>query len=432
MASLAVASWALLAWRAVGWRDALHDPALQVAAIGGVTTLASAPLDNWWHVAFGRDAVLWSPPHLAAVAGAFALVVGLCAGLRETMGPGSRTARLSAGVGVIGALQILVLEYDSGVPQFSDVWFLPVATFALCVAVALLDDLLPGRWEPSKAALIYTVLRTATVGLLAGLGFSLTAIPPVLPLLLILGILAALPLGVRLVLLGGIAPLLWWPSLQVQSSVTTVVPADQLPAVIALCMLGGLVVALVHGDLRPGSASLLMRIVLVLGVLGLSVASAPGRAWAHDPGQGKEVAKVPLTVARSADVARVKVMLPDRCARFEPGRVAARRAGESLSGELRLIERPDGRCVASGTVDRLTSGLWFVYADLTHDGSAVEAWLAVRDGESATKTRSLYQPPQERGASSTQVTVGSILVTAVLGILLLVLRLSRRVRRRQT
>ena len=108
-------------------------------------------------------------------------------------------------------------------------WFLPVAALGLCAAVAFLDDLLPGRWAPAKAALLYTVLRAVTVGLLAVLGYSLTVVPPVLPLLLILGAVAFLPLGARLVLLGALSPLMWWPILQAQSSVTTTVPAPSFP-----------------------------------------------------------------------------------------------------------------------------------------------------------------------------------------------------------
>ena len=85
LASLAVAAWGLLAWRRAGWglnglRQVLSEPALLLAGIGGMTTLASAPLDNFWHEAYGRDAVLWSPPHLLAVAGVIALAVGLLAG----------------------------------------------------------------------------------------------------------------------------------------------------------------------------------------------------------------------------------------------------------------------------------------------------------------------------------------------------------------
>jgi hypothetical protein len=63
VASLAVAAWGLLAWRRAGWgaagvRAVLGQPALLLAGIGGATTLLSGPVDNAWHEAFGRDAVV--------------------------------------------------------------------------------------------------------------------------------------------------------------------------------------------------------------------------------------------------------------------------------------------------------------------------------------------------------------------------------------
>jgi hypothetical protein len=45
-------------------------------------TLAALPIDAAWHAAFGRDAVLWSPPHMLAVFGSLALLVGFLASAR--------------------------------------------------------------------------------------------------------------------------------------------------------------------------------------------------------------------------------------------------------------------------------------------------------------------------------------------------------------
>lgn len=433
VASLAVAAWAVLAWRAAGWGPSgigqtLRDPAMRLAGIGGVTTLASAPLDNWWHSSFGRDAVLWSPPHLAAVAGILALVVGLSAGLRTADGRGATTARLFAGAGVIGALQVLVLEYDSDVPQFSTVWYLPLATFALCAAYALLDDLLPGRWMPAKAAAVYTLLRAGTVVLLAGLGFSLTVIPPVLLLLLGLGIVSHMSLAGRLALLGAVLPLVWWPFLQLQSDVAVTVPAGQLPAAVALGLIGGLLVAFVHGDLRCGPVSSAgARLATVLGVLALTVTAAPERASAHDPGQGAFVQDVSLTVARDSETADLTLRLPDGCTHLKPLRVVARRAGDVRSGPLRSTEASRG-CTVRGKVTDLTSGRWFVYAQLeTAEGKALETWLPVAENETVTESRALYASPPDGGMTRSQRLAGSGLLVVIIAILVACLRLARRV-----
>lgn len=434
-ASLVIAAWAVLAWRGAGGglggiHTALRDPAIRLAGIGGAATLASAPLDNWWHVTFGRDAVLWSPPHLTAVAGTFALVVGLSAGLRETTGHGADTARLFAGAGIIGALQVLVLEYDSGVPQFSTLWFLPVAATALCLAAALLDDLLPGRWKPTQAALTYTILRAVTVALLALLGFSLTVVPPVLPLLLLLGLAARVCLGVRLVLIGGLAPLVWWPVLELQSSVTTTVPGQQLPVAVVLGALAGAVVALIHGDLRSAGRfySSTVRVGIVVGVLALTFVNSPGRAWAHDPGQGPEVESVHMTVSRHFGVATVWVAIPSGCGSLEADGIIARRAGQTVAGNLRLSSAADGDCVATGTVAGLSDGRWFVYAQMKNAaGDELEAWLPVENDSSESADRPLYEPPSASDSSAAQVGVGGILLLVIAAILILTLRLSRHV-----
>ena len=434
VAAVAVAVWGLLAWRSAGWslaglRTVLGDPAMRLAGIGGVVTLASAPVDNWWHNTFGRDAVLWSPPHLAAVAGVLALVVGLSAGLRTTVGTGARAARLFAGAGVIGALQVLVLEYDSGVPQFSTIWYLPVAALALCAAYALLDDLLPSRWGPAEAALVYTLLRAGSVAFLSAFGFSLTIVPPLLIPLLALGLLAGLPLAARLVLLGAVSPLVWWPLLQWQSSVTTTVPASQLAAAVFLGIAGGLVVALVHGDLRRGPVMTGgMRAALILGMLVVVLAQTPGRAWAHDPGQGTEVQKVKLAVVRTSGQARLEMVIAAGCSGFEPLGVTARRAGQTRTGALKLTERPGGGCLAVGSVAGLSPGRWFVYAELKSSaGEALEAWLPSSGDGGASEVRSLYAPPPGGQEVGLRRVVGPGLLLISAGVLIACLRLARRV-----
>ena len=47
-----------------------------IAAWGGVTMLASAPFDNWWHNAYGLDVKIFSPPHIVLDGGVLAIQVG--------------------------------------------------------------------------------------------------------------------------------------------------------------------------------------------------------------------------------------------------------------------------------------------------------------------------------------------------------------------
>lgn len=430
LASLAVAAWGLLAWRRAGWgvrglRVVLAEPALLLAGLGGGTTLASGPIDAAWHEAFGRDAVLWSPPHLTAVLGTLGLSVGLLAGLRDVPGRLARAARLLAAAGVIGTLQVPVLEYDSDVPQFSVLWFLPVAALGVCVAVALLDDLMPERWEATSAAAAYTVLRVATVGFLAVTGFSLTVIPPVMLLFAADAMVRRQPLALRLTALGAATPLVWWPLLQIQAEVTTVVPAGLLPASVALGALAGVVVAVAHGDLRTYGEPI-GRAAVGVGVLTLTLIALPGQqraAWAHDPGQGKLISEGKLTVSRSDDEADLDMVLAS-CDGLFAVSATARRGGEVLRGPLRLVG-DSTRCRLDGTVNGLGEGRWFVYAEVRDmQGKALEAWLPASPGETASALRPLYAPPVVSD-TGTRDAAGAVLLAIAGTLIVACLRLSR-------
>lgn len=46
-----------------------------LTAWGGVTMLASAPFDNWWHNSFGLDVEILSPPHVVLGLGILAVQI---------------------------------------------------------------------------------------------------------------------------------------------------------------------------------------------------------------------------------------------------------------------------------------------------------------------------------------------------------------------
>ena len=65
----------------------LRQPPLLLVAAGGTVTLAALPIDAAWHAAFGRDAVLWSPPHMLAIFGSPALLMGFLRAARPDTSP---------------------------------------------------------------------------------------------------------------------------------------------------------------------------------------------------------------------------------------------------------------------------------------------------------------------------------------------------------
>ncbi len=428
--SLSVLAWAVIRLRAAGWGKIgtlAADPALLIAGIGGIVTLASAPIDNAWHELYGRDAVLWSPPHLLAVAGTLCLSVGVLAGLRSTTGRGAAAARLFAACGVIGALQTPVLEYDSDVPQFSTLWYLPFASLGLCLALALIDDLWPGRWRPLQAAAAYTLLRvTVAVALPAG-GFSGSFVPP---LVLAVGVAVAVghwPLRSRLLLVGAATPVIWWPALGVETDAAASVSLGQVPVAVALSMVAAFLAGWLHGDwlLAKRVRAIGPRFLLVVVIGATSLGMAPDRASAHDPGQGAERSMVELTVSRSSARASVSLTIPEPCDDLSPTRSVARRSGRSLTGPLHRIGASGQSCRFGGQISGLGKGRWFVYVELLDaSGRRLEAWVPVREDRATSEQRALYHPPATTRGTG-QVVSGAAILLVVAGLVIACLRLAK-------
>lgn len=72
------------------------------------------------------------------------------------------------------------MEYESDVPQYSAVWFLPAAATGLTLAVVLIRRFDSHPWAVTRAALVATAVRLAVIPVLAGLGHSTPIVPPVL------------------------------------------------------------------------------------------------------------------------------------------------------------------------------------------------------------------------------------------------------------
>ncbi|QXC60621.1 hypothetical protein KSP35_20220 [Aquihabitans sp. G128] len=428
--SLSVLAWAVTRWRSAGLRNVralAADPALLIAGIGGLVTLASAPLDNAWHELYGRDAVLWSPPHLLAVAGTLCLSVGVLAGLRSTTGQGADAARLFAACGVIGALQIPVLEYDSDVPQFSVLWYLPVASLGLCLALALIDDLWPGRWRPLQAAALYTALRAIVATGLPSAGFSGSFVPPIL---LAVGVAASVghrPLRLRLAVAACLTPLIWWPALQAQADVAALVPLDQLPLAVALSLAAATLVGWIHGDwsFAPQVRSIGFKSLLVAFMAMVAMGAAADQATAHDPGQGTERSIANMNVTRSTAVASISLTVPEPCDGLTPTRSVARRSGVVLTGPLRSSPSPDRSCQFVGKISGMSAGRWFVYVEFVDtSGQKLEAWVPVKEHQTTSQRRSLYVPPAATSGSG-QLLAGAVVLLLVAGLVVACVRLAK-------
>jgi hypothetical protein len=350
-----VVAWGLSALRRNRSLPAvLRQPPLLLAAAGGTVTLAAMPIDAAWHAAFGRDAVLWSPPHMLAVFGSLALLVGIFAGAR----PGTHPWVL-AGLGalLLGSAVVPVLEFETDAPQFSDALYLPVLLAASLFAATVLRQVIPGPLPVAGAVGLYVLLRVAITLGLDGLGRSAPDLP-----LAILGLAAVdLPWRTAAARYSGGAAAVALTALVASATGLARVPAGAVPLLLP-CVV---VLAVQAGRLRRSPRpSLLLLVALVLAL-------APTLAGAHDPGQGRAVAPVTLTGTSDGHGSlTITAEAPaEACSALSPGRVIARRAGQTVTGALTAT----GPCRSAGQVQVTATGRWFLYVQPRRGARVLEA-----------------------------------------------------------
>ncbi|WP_196189470.1 hypothetical protein [Conexibacter sp. W3-3-2] len=187
---IAVAGLALAAALASRTRDRRTDVLLRIGLLTLIGALLSGPLDNAWHEAFGRDSVLWSPPHMLGIVGSLGLAYIMLLHLSTTPQHHRVLGAATAGL-VVAAAAFSVAEYETDVPQFAPVWYPIVLAFAATVALRLITNTTTARWAATNAAAVQSVFVAVTGALLLGLGYD----APWFSLMLAPGL--AIDLGVR-------------------------------------------------------------------------------------------------------------------------------------------------------------------------------------------------------------------------------------------
>lgn len=420
--SVAVAGLVVSAWGvrvAVTVRPvtaALRHGPLLVAALAGAAVLAAAPIDAAWHAAYGRDSVLWSPPHMLGLIGSAVLLLAVLTAVPRD------TALLRAGLGalLLANLIAVVFEYEAGVPQFSEVLYLPVL-----LPTAVLVAFIIRAQVPLPAPVMVVVAVYAALRLLIALGLVvLDRSVPDLPIA-VLGLAAYdLPLGstLRRAAAGATATavLAWTAS---AAGLASPVASDVAVVAVPVTIVGLLVLVLGRG----GRAAL--AVAGVLAAIGLFVVVPSRPASAHDPGQGEVVAVARMSASTSGDgQIQFSVRARTHCDDLVPVRVVARRAGKAVDAPLVVA----GRCEYSGSVRVPDGGRWFVYAELRHDRTSVEGWLPVfpEDRGVTAASRRLYIPAgSQRGVGLAQVISGAAIYAASFGLVALGVWVARGSRR---
>ncbi len=137
-----------------------------ITAWGGLMMLYSAPVDNWWHNAYGLDVRVASPPHILLLAGTWAVTLGTlilcCAHLNRARLAGSEQRaspylRLFLFVGALAVIHLMSYSmgytFDTRLHQAKP--YLVMST-GVPFALAALAAAARRRWTATLIAAIYT------------------------------------------------------------------------------------------------------------------------------------------------------------------------------------------------------------------------------------------------------------------------------------
>ena len=143
-----------------------------VAMWGAAAMLTSAPLDDWWHNAYGLDVKILSPPHALLAAGMYGVVTGAvllaAAGRHRGGSPGQAPASgwVLMAMGIQLALaSILLTEFSFPNRQHTGTFYLVSAAMypAFLTAAARFA---PARWSATRVALAYMAVVVLMVWIL--------------------------------------------------------------------------------------------------------------------------------------------------------------------------------------------------------------------------------------------------------------------------
>ena len=421
-------AWAAFVARERGVRAALSYPPLTIAAVGVATTLVAGPIDNVWHELFGRDSVIWSPPHMLGVAGVIAAAAAFVLETCRIPGRRGRLLAAVAGAALLAACAVTVLEYETDVPQFDEIWYLPVLAAAAALALGLVRSNSDQRWAATAAAAAYTLILVAFRIALGSAELPGPAIPalivPAMALDLAHRRLAPLPAAATFTgaLYAAYLPYLNFLRDDVRLDALDVVLGAPLALAASYLALRALSPGTPRSPVAPaaGAATALVATALLL----------PAAAFAHDPGQGTEIAKADVTATASGYRLALDARLRPAggCRTLAPVALVARRAGETLRAPL----ANPSPCTYRGELDVPARGRWFVYAELRRDdGRVVETWLpivAATDSRRHDPARSVYLAAGA-GADATKTIAGVAMYGVVVALLVGVVALNRRARR---
>src|SRR5207247_11181235 len=196
---VSAAALAGIAGATLGRRDEFGGPVLHVGrvklpfgfaltAVGILVIMAAAPVDAWWHNTFGKDVLIWSPPHLQLHLGAGITALGLLFAVAAQRGRGAlarpwlwRCAMLAILVDLVHRGHFVLAHYTM-LPhaRTPDLYPFLVALLAPVVLVAAARAV--GPWAPTLACLLFLGVTWLMDVMLRAIEFDRYTLTPILAL----------------------------------------------------------------------------------------------------------------------------------------------------------------------------------------------------------------------------------------------------------
>ena len=159
------------------WRDHLQaNRVRQVAMIGMLVVLGSAPLDELWHYLFGLDVSVWSPPHAVLIFGAVTAILALSAMEVGRHGPPIALLRALLVAAALLAGNVFLAEFEYPFPSWHISQTRPDLLYpAFLLLFALIASLVARRsialrFGATLSVGIYLLLRVTLYPFLAMVG----------------------------------------------------------------------------------------------------------------------------------------------------------------------------------------------------------------------------------------------------------------------
>lgn len=155
---------------------------LALVGIAAAMVIGSAPFDEAWHRAFGRDVDIWSPPHLTGVAGSALAFLGWSVAFAPgvfAIREGLRRFLRALMLANVCAVFVFGMNFYYIMSVTREAFFYPlVVALTIPAALAVGAGLLGGRSGATVTAFTYTGAALVTYAMLAGGGWLAPAFPP--------------------------------------------------------------------------------------------------------------------------------------------------------------------------------------------------------------------------------------------------------------